>query len=108
MSNSLTRAQRRRIQRHTGKEKSDEVIDTLKKAIIDQTVDLYSLAIAHIMAHKLNYGGKKINMTLKQLEDLFEKINNDEIDFEDIRKDMLDNYDVAISKDTIHKIGGTK
>ena len=53
-------------------------------------VDAYSVAVAMVLFDKLHFGKKKIQMTLKQIESLFDSIDNDYVTIEDMKQTLAE------------------
>ena len=69
-----------------------------RKNSIDFTVDAYSAAVAMVLYDKLGFGRKKIVMTLKQIENLFDSISGDYITVRDMQNTLLEELDIQIGK----------
>lgn len=65
-------------------------LDLEKQRAIKQSVDFYSVAIAYTLHDKLHFGEKKLQMTMRQIEDLFDSITRDYVSFDDLKTVLLE------------------
>ena len=88
----MNRAQRRIAEKRgiTAKDLKHEGLDATRKA-----VDAYSVAVAMVLYDKLHFGAPKIQMTLKQIENLFDSILKDYITIEDMKQTLEDEIGVV-------------
>lgn len=59
-------------------------------------VDAYSVAVATVLRDKLGFGDKKLIMTMKQIEGLFDSINSGYVSIEDLKGVLRDEVGVEI------------
>ena len=59
-------------------------------------VDAYSVAVATVLRDKLGFGDKKLSMTMKQIEGLFDSINSGYVSIEDLKAVLRDEVGIKI------------
>lgn len=70
----------------------------LKKSNTNETCFLMSIAIASVLTDKLHFGKEKTVQTIKQFYERFEAITAGYIDFEDLRKTLVEEYGIEIKR----------
>lgn len=60
------------------------------KKATEHAVSCYSVAVAYTLYNKLHFGKKKLLITMKQIEDLFEAVTEDYLTFDDMKQVLYD------------------
>lgn len=65
---------------------------------IEYATRSYSVAVAMVLFDKLGFGKKKIQMTMKQIHDLFDAINDGYVDIKDLKKTLDEECDLVFEE----------
>lgn len=92
----MNRSQRRNVAKHGVTDKDLKRITQQEGLSATRfAVEAYSAAVAWVLYDKLHFGKKKLQMALKQIEDLFDSVNGDYLTIEDIKKALAEECDIA-------------
>lgn len=93
----MNRKERRKLMKQ--RLKPNEIKTALKREGLDAiryAVRSYSAAVAMVLYDKCNFGKPKIQMTLRQTENLFDSINKGYVKIEDLERTLYDELDIKI------------
>lgn len=71
-------------------------MDIDRRKFQSHLVRMYSTAVAWVLYNKLGFGAKKLQMTVKQINDTFEMILEDYVTVEDMQKALAEEVGVGI------------
>lgn len=90
---NINRPKKRELQRNTSKHGLskailEDITNTVKNKVMRVTIRFYSVAVAWTLRKTLNYGDKKIQAVMKNIDECFNKINSGELDLKDMEKQL--------------------
>ena len=66
-----------------------------KRIAVDIAVENYSIAVAWVLYEKLNYGEKKIQLTMRQIQEVFRELAEGTKDIDDMKKELAEKVNIG-------------